>query len=203
MLRRPFVRSFFLIACASLFFAGCGDDPANGDGTNNGNGGNGGSDTGTSSVTVSGALESTHTGIAEYELSEGETVASWRLYMHDVAPQQTFAMVISTVGMPPSEGQAPTIARPTPGTYALGGDTYKDDVFDVQYTYFGDPEDEDPPTWRTDIQGEGEFIVTESTDEKLVGSFTLDIYHARADDRSKPDEDSKITIEGEVTAVPK
>lgn len=203
MLRRMSFRSFFLIATASLFFAGCADDPENG------GGGGGGSDPGTSSLDVSGALNTTHEGIAEYELDDGELASSWRLYMHDVSPEQTFSMVISAVGAPPVDGQEPTIANPVPGTYVLGGPrTSPANAFDVQYLYYGEGYDGEgldgrEPMWSTLVQGEGEFIVTEYSDEKLVGSFTLDVYHALADDRNKADEDSKITIKGDVTAVPK
>lgn len=206
MRNRTSLFSLLWILFASVALAACGDDdPINGNG--NGGGGNGGGDAGVSTLQVTGALETSHTGIAEFELTEGESVASWELFMHDMAPSQTFSMVISIVGQAPIEGQEPTIRRPETGTYALGGETFNPEAFDVQYIYYGEDYDGETdgrePMWSTSVDGAGEFTVLESTEDLVKGSFELDVFHARADDKNRADEDSEITIKGTFTATPK
>lgn len=143
-------------------------------------------DLGEVNITVSGDLNGTFKGIADFDylVSGGNEI--WSISTHDTKPQ-TFSMSIMVAG---NEWTENTIGRPEPGTYSIGG-LYTSDYqagFDhiVDQDYYN--EKGKNASYSTIWQEEeeiGVLVITSSTENEVKGRFDFIAHQYDEDDLRK------------------
>lgn len=172
-----------------MIFTSCSDDDNNSSTGPSGGGmeGHGGS----ASFDVSGDVEASHSGIADFRAFEMNGIHTWDITMLDNSPI-TFNLSFLQTGFEPIE-------QPGPGTYELGigsGEGYS-----TSYTTY---EADNPFEGEDYLVGfgdtSGELIITTSTDELIEGTFSFTA--ARLGDDGMIDGTVEVT-NGEFSAVPR
>lgn len=117
---------------------------------------------GSATVNLSGDLEGTRTGMADFHYHELGSMYMWEISFHDLSPQ-TFALTLMLQSHEP-------ISRPTPGTYEIGFDPLDPDVFSASFINIEDSNFVDSVEYDTFDNG-GTLTIETSTDEKVTGHF--------------------------------
>ena len=184
-----FFLSILSVIGSVLIFTSCSDDDDNSSTgpTGGGTGGHGGS----ASFDVSGDVEASHSGIADFRAFEMNGIYTWDINMLDNSPI-TFNLSFVQTGFEPIE-------QPGPGTYELGFGSTGD--YSASYAVY---EDDNPFGGEDYLVGfgetSGELVITTSTDELIEGTFSFSA--ARLDDDGMVDGTVTVT-NGEFSAVPR
>lgn len=129
-----------------------------------------GNNLGTATITMSGHVEGTKTGMAYFDLItiEGLGTSMWSISSYDTSPQ-TYSLDLSAfIG-------AAQPAQPAVGTYRIGVDMnnptgvyFIGSLSLVENGNYADTDDYD-----SNIYGEGTLIITKSDDKEISGTFTF------------------------------
>ena len=174
---------------ATLAAVGCGESSsssasnANGGGTGGGSGGGSGgssnSELGSVEFTASGAVTGEFSGMMDFHYMDfddfGVQGASWELSGHDgVGGSQSFSLTISVESF--SNG-GEGIGRPEVGTYDVGFVANSTEVFSAIFVHIGDGGVMDSTEYATDTNTyTGTLVITESTNDRVSGTFVIDLY---------------------------
>ncbi|MFN2424567.1 MAG: DUF6252 family protein [Cryomorphaceae bacterium] len=120
---------------------------------------------------MSGDVEASHSGIADFSSFEISGIYNWDINMVDNNPI-TFSMSFTQIGFEPIE-------QPGPGTYELG--LGGDNTYIASYIAYEDDNPFDGEEYLVGYGGtSGELVITTSTDELVEGTFSFTA--ARLDD---------------------
>lgn len=166
---------------------------------NKGDGGRKDTNLGEVNITVTGDLNETFKGVADFDhlvLKGGNE--TWSISTHDSKPQ-TFSMSIMVAG---NEWTENTIGRPEPGTYSIGG-VYTSDYqagFDhiVDQDYYN--KNGKNASYSTIWQGKeesGTLVITSSTENTVKGTFD---FIAHQYDEDTLEQIATVRIKGDFTA---
>lgn len=176
-----YVGTSILLAISLTF---CSDDDPVSPGTD---------DLGEVEISVSGDVQTTFEGIADFNLMDDISVNQWELFFNDITPQ-TFSVQIFT-------NNADDMERPSEGTYEIGSDPNAEEEFTAIFNeYEEDFSDGTEFTTFHDNTG-GELVITESSVDMIRGSFT---FTAKSVDSETNQVDGEVELtSGEFIAVPR
>lgn len=158
-----------------------------------------GSGLGTMTLEVTGEVNGSFKGMADFNHLKVSQTESWSIAGHDMKPQ-TFSLDITAIG---NQFTSNTIGRPEPGNYSIGGMQTAD--YQATFTHIVDEDfynsNGKNVTYTTTYLNEGQngtLTITSSTEETVKGTFS---FTAHPQDTSSPDASSKtVQIQGEFTA---
>ncbi|MCC5940222.1 MAG: hypothetical protein JJU37_01665 [Balneolaceae bacterium] len=174
-----YLSAIFLLAFTLTF---CSDDHPVGPGSD---------DLGEVEISVTGDVQTSFEGIADFDLMDEFSINQWELFFNDISPQ-TFSVQIFT-------NNADEMERPSEGTYEIGSDPNAEEVFTAIFNELEeDLTDGTEYTTFHDDSG-GELVITESSEDVVRGSFT---FTAKSVDSETNEIDGEVEVtSGEFVAV--
>lgn len=151
----------FTLIISTIFLSCSSDDDNNSHGN---------SELGSVTITLSGDLEGTRTGFADFHLQEVGSVHSWSLSFYDYNPQ-TFSSSLMIAGLG-------GVSKPTPGTYEIGFAANDSNVFFGSFVNIENNDFGNAVEYST-FESVGTLTIETSTDERVTGHFE---YTAHTDD---------------------
>ncbi len=124
---------------------------------------------GSATFDISGDIEGSKQGFADFDGFSAYGVSSWEISIHDFQPQ-TFSLTFMLI----STGE---LERPGTGTYSIGYSATSDEVFSAFYV---DTEAGYSDAMEYETYGEGyggQLVITESNSDVVKGTFSFSAAH--------------------------